>query len=605
MDCIEYLGHKGVTTFGVTLTAGRDPGPARPSKVARGRRSAWACSLILILVAGNRMALGQFVVQPMRHDLAVRPRTRVETQVLLQNQERAETQYVEMRTLELAQNEDASWLPIDPDEIDPNSPVDMALIAKSSCRSWITLGRGTDTPVQVRPMRMEPVNVVIDVPNGVKGFYCAAIAATLRPRPDVGGVPLTFRFVVPVLIRIEGPVASPKVELVDSGIEVVPELEDSPASTDILLCVENNGATHSRLRPRAQLCYEAGGVWKVVVAQVPFPEVDIIPGSRLKLRSNIGRTLPAGNYLVRGDLLVDARRVKGVDKEISFAGSASGSHLAADAAIRLGSPAVIIQSAPGAMRSSIVEVASDCPDPVTIRVHVQEPRATGGRANVATGIKSTDLSCADWVEVTPSEFTLRPYGRQNVRVVARMPGSNTEHRGYYADLNLFASYADGTNAGTTDAQICVLNQKAENKSLIQPDVMKIDKTEASVHTVVARFFNMGDVHITPKCEAVLLQPDGQPIKTGRMRSEGAPSLMLPLEKRDFSGELDLTYIKAGTYLLRAVLEDSSSEPNAVAPGRLEKPLRISIDEKGQRFVEVISESAFKDEAGKARGAVRW
>jgi hypothetical protein len=243
---------------------------------------------------------------------------------------------------------------------------------------------------------------------------------------------------------------------------------------------------------------------------------------------------------------------------------------------------------------------------VTIRAHVLAPKAIAGLTNVLTGIKGEDLSCAEWVEVTPNEFTLRPYGKQNIRVTSRMPASGTEHRGHYADLNLYASYADGTNAGTTSAQVSVVNGKAEVRSLIQPDpLMKIDKAERSKFTVAARFFNMGDVHITPKCEAQLLKPNGQPIKTGRMTSEGKPSLMLPLEKRDFSGELDLTYVEAGTYLMRAVLEDSSSEPNVVKPGQSEKALRISIDEKGERVVEVISESIFRQEAGKARGTVRW
>jgi len=379
-----------------------------------------------------------------------------------------------------------------------------------------------------------------------------------------------------------------------------------PASTDVTLSIENNGATHSRLQPRAQLCAQVGDTWKVVVPQVPFPEVDIIPGSRLKLRSNIGRTLPAGNYLVRAGLAVDARPIPGVDTEVSFAGDTSTTKLTTDAAVRVSSPAVVIGNVPGAMRSAVVEVRSDAPDPVTIRAHLLAPKAISGLTNLALGFKAEDLSCAEWVEVTPSEFTLRPYGKQNIRVTSRMPASNTEHRGYYADLNLYASYADGTNAGMTSAQVSVVNGKAKATSLIQPDpLMKIDKAERSKYTVAARFFNMGDVHITPKCEARLLKPNGQPIKTGRMTSEAKPSLMLPLEKRDFSGEMDLTYVEAGTYLLRAVLEDSSSEPNVVEPGKSDKALRISIDERGERVVEVISETIYRQEAGTARGTVRW
>jgi len=617
MECMGGLRQmvRAKMNLGMALEMQLENCPSRRLKSGLGLHLVVWMNAILFVC--SQTAFGQFVVQPMLIEATARPGGRVETEILLQNWDRAEAQYVQVGTVELTQNENGSWLPVDPNEMDPNNPVDLSRIA--SCRPWIKLSRAGEL-LMVPPLKTLPVSVVIPVPAGVRGFYGAGIVVGLQPRPGVTEVALRYEFIAPVLLRIEGPSVRHKIELVDAGLEFRPQLDDSPATTLVTLSIENSGATYSRLQVLARVRAPAGDDWRVIVREPKFQEVYAIPGSHLKLKSDILRTLPSGNYMVSGALYVDGKLVKSIDKEVSFVGDKTTTRIAADAVIQMNPATVLIETVPGGMKSATVEVRNDSGEPVKIRAHLLTPKPLGGI--VGGGKKGDDMSCAEWVDVSPNEFELGGYRTQNIRLVSRMPQGGAEYRGYYADLNLYASYPDGTNAGMTGAQVCVLNRQAQLSPVIEPKLVpKIDSAgEPSKYFVSARFLNLGDVHVSPKCEARLVLPDGRPIKTGPMRCEGKLSLMLPLEQRDFSGELDLSYIQAGYYRVEALLDytptdtrllgttstrTKSAEPK-VLQARTSKPVEVRIDEKNCRVLVDIPESTYKQEASKkAGGAVKW
>jgi hypothetical protein len=365
---------------------------------------------------------------------------------------------------------------------------------------------------------------------------------------------------------------------------------------------------------------------RLIVREQKFTDVDIIPGSRLKLKGDFARTLLAGNYLVTGTLFVDGKRAKAIEKEVSYAGDKTATKNYADAVIQTDPSAVLIETSPGNMKSITVKVTNGSDDRVQIRAHMLTPKPLGGF--VVFGKRGDDLSCAEWIEVTPSEFELPGFRSQNIKIVSKMPEGGMDYRGYYADLNLYASYADGTNAGMTSAQVCVVNRQVTSNPMVSARDVKIENTEPSKYIISARFVNEGDVHVSPKCEAQLVQTNGSPIKTGIMTCEGKSPVMLPLEQRDFSGDLDLTYIEPGYYRVEARLDynpvasldytpvnptrslgETKTPASAKTPeirfANIGKPIRIKLDENNYRVVEVISDSTYKQEASKARGAIKW
>lgn len=570
----------------------------------------WIVALILVAVISGT-SLAQFVVQPMKLELTLRAgsvyRRYEGAELSLENRARTQTEYVRLYVVDLAQGEDGSWLPLDPNNPDQLAAADLAQLSHYSCKEWLIIGKGTDTPVAVNPLRVEKVPVTIMVPPGVRGFYCAAVVAALQPRTDVTGVEVVYQFVVPVLIRIEDSTAYPKVQLTDLGLEVRQAQEGMQGSTYVMVSVENTGATYSHIVPKAQLLVYAGDSQRVVVRDVEFKpaEYDIIPGARFKLRADIGRALPAGKYLVRGGLYVDGKRARSLSKDIEFAGDPSIKRLAADAAITTYPSSIMIEARPGGMKTTVVEIRNGSPEPVAVRAYVRTPTELSNK--VGAGKRGDDLSCAQWVEVSPAEFTLTGYGARNVRLLCRMPSQAVEYKGYYADLALYANYADGTNAGTSKALICVMNQTAQsNLYVVCPQPIRFEPSDQpSRYNVFARFANIGDRHVDPRCEIQLIRPDQTTAKTGRMTSQAQDRLLLPLEQRDFAGELDLTYIPEGTYLLRVALRDAVANPQPQDLAEGYRYVQVYLDQNNRRLMEEIPENTFKQEASKVQKTVKW
>lgn len=570
----------------------------------------WAFALILLCVISGT-SLAQFVVQPMKLELTLRAgsvyRRYEGAELGLENRARTQTEYVKLYVVDLTQGEDGTWLPLDPNNPEQLAGLDLARVSQNSCREWLIIGKGTDTPIAVNPLRVEKVPVTIMVPPGVRGFYCAAVVAALQPRAEVTGVEVVYQFIVPVLIRIEGSAAYPKVQLTDVGLETRQGQEGMQGSTYVTVSVENTGATYSHIVPKAQLLVYAGDSQRVVVRDVEFKpaEYDIIPGAKFKLRADIGRALPPGKYLVRGGLFVDGKRAGSLSKDIEFAGDPSTRRLAADAAITTYPSSILIEARPGGMKTVVVEIRNGSPEPVAVRAYVRTPSELSNK--VGAGKRGDDLSCAQWVEVSPAEFTLSGYSTRNVRLVCKMPSQAVEYKGYYADLALYANYADGTNAGTSKALVCVMNQIAQaNLYVVCPQPIRFEPSDQpSKYNVFARFANIGDRHVDPRCEIQLIRPDQTAAKTGRMTSQAQDRFLLPLEQRDFAGELDLTYIAEGTYLLRVVLREAVANPQPQDLAEGYRYIQVYLDQNKRRLMEEIPESTFKQEASKVQRTVKW
>ena len=127
--CMQGKG--GMGHMSVSEIKDRRDSSEVPSKVHYPKYQSHRLSLslgiwvIAILLAGSKMAMCQFVVTPMKLDITVRPRQTYKTEISCQNLFKTESHYVKLSTIELTQNEDGSWLPIDPNRMDPNLPIDL------------------------------------------------------------------------------------------------------------------------------------------------------------------------------------------------------------------------------------------------------------------------------------------------------------------------------------------------------------------------------------------------------------------------------------------------------------------------------------------------
>ena len=549
----------------------------RRKRVAHGGLVRIIAIIMLAILLSNELASGQFLVQPMLIDLTLRRGKRAVIQIRLENTAAVGTEIIDLSVVELTQADDAKWAPILPD---PN--LDTSKL--SSCSKWLSI---SSSSVEVPPVTNVPVNVSITVPQGARGFYYAAIMARMRPAEDPKAkvIPLDVRFVVPVLIQIEGRPMRHRVELTDVGMEVGQPTADRPATTLVSLKIANNGGTYSRLSGYARLDGIFGGHARQITT-AEFKDVGIIPGVEFTLRHDINRPLPSGKYKVIGTLFVDGRRIKPFAKEIDFAGDPSVNVAAVDTPLLMEPGELVMDSMPGATRTKTVTIHNTSTDEaVNVRVVPATPPHLAS-ASHGTDFRGSELSCAGWVKIQPEKFTLRAGARQRIVITTKMPNPGKMHAYYYALLNLMATYPDGQNAGVTKAYVIVANKKVQTKyNAVVTREPSLGAMEASKYIVVSGFGNIGNVHFKPRCKATVNDLQGQSVATVLL--SGKLHTMLPLEMRNFSGVLDFSKVPSGTYRLTASLE--------YAPGEAEsrdKPIQVSV-QGDRKVVRIMSEEELK------------
>jgi len=552
---------------------GRPVGNTGPSRA----RAIWMAVIGAALLASAGPAFAQFTVEPMKVELQVTPGKIIKSLVRIRNADPNEMHTIDLRMVELTQSEEGSWAIVDPN--DPNTG-DVSKL--SSCSSWIRMNSNS---VTLDPLQVLPLELTLRVPRGIRGFYTAGILASIRPRPELTGVVLDVRFLVPVVVEIEGRSVRPKVESTDVGMEFVQASGAGQATTLVSMRMENNGETFSRLRPVVRVWSFSGGHWRVITT-TEFTETGIIPGAKLNLKASLHKSLPAGKYKVAGMTYVDGRPTKRVEKEIDFAGDPQVKQVAADAPLDLDPGEIVIDGLPGAVRTGTIKVFNAASETVNIRVALGLPSYL--QSTVVGDVRGQDLDCTGWLKVVPEQFTLQGEGgRQNLQVIANMPNPSATHPCYYTLLALWGTYPDGQRAGVTTMPICVRNTNIPADPNAQGLRVDIQDLGQSNFLIAARFGNFKTIHFTPiTAKAAVIPTTGAGgIPRASIFLSGDPSLMLPFETRQFSGVMDFSALPADTYILMARLE-YAPKTYAYCP----KLIQVSV-EGDQRVVRTLGTQA--------------
>ncbi len=406
---------------------------------------------------------------------------------------------------------------------------------------------------------------------------------SLRPRPDIPShVDVVVRFLIPVLVEVQGRPLRHRIELGGMELELIGPRQGKPATTHVLMNIDNNGGTRSNLKGFAQIKGFLDGHWRQITT-AEFGGTRIIPGAKLKLRSNLARSLPSAKYRVSGWLYVDGRRAQRIMKEIDFVGDASVTKVLTDTPLDLLPSAVSIISQPGASRMASIKVYNASDETVNVQTAIGLPRALQG---VAFGdLKGVDLDCTGWLKIEPQKFTLRSHTQQSIRIIARMPDTvSASLPCYYALLGLYSTYADGQRAGVTTANICVANKEISVEPFVYGMTLRPALKDGSEYYIVARFGNFGSIHFTPiRCRAAVVDSlTGMP-KIRTSLSSMKTGMMLPFEARDFSGVMDFSRVPVGMYRLAVELQYGTALTEMAG-----KQIGIRVmAQGGQKVIEVL------------------
>ena len=247
----------------------------RKQNVAQNNLSIAIIIAMSMFVSGGS-AFGQFVVQPMRMDLSLMPKQRFQTSLGLQSFDPNEVHEIDLTVVDLTQTEDGQW------QIIEASDTTFDRSGLSSCKSWISL---PDEFVSVDPMNSAGVMVNIKVPIRTRGFYVAGIIPSIRPRPGLlTELGVSVRFLVPVFIDVQGRPMRHDVKLKKMELEPVNARKEHPATTNVIMNIDNNGGTRSHLKGFANIKGFLDGHWREITT-AEFTAVSIIPGGQIKIKS--------------------------------------------------------------------------------------------------------------------------------------------------------------------------------------------------------------------------------------------------------------------------------------------------------------------------------
>jgi len=570
-----------------------------------GRRPlAWGCGVLSVILAVCSSAFGQFMVQPMRIDLASYPNVRTVSTFAIENQNPDAPATIDIRLVDIAQDSTGTWQTIEPDAQvvpDPNGarwvdvgtesqPNRVDISRLRSCLSWLRIDEDV---VELKPVQRKVMNLWINIPVGVQGHYCAALIAQTRlTEDDDTGIrtPVLLQFIVPIIINVQGHTIRDEIQLTDAGLVFQEAVDTTPAATLVTLGVNNKGKTYARLVGATSVYGQVGGHWQKIT-EFGYPETSIIPGVKINLQQDIGRPLPSGKYRILGALYVNGRRTDTIQKEIDFVGDDRFKKPTSDAALSLDPREMSIEVIPGAMRTTILKVSNASEDEVTVDAELLLPSHMTSRAmtdEAGNNLRGQDFSCVDWVTIEPLQFTLRGYGRQNVKIISRMPNLPNPLPHYYATVRLHATYADGQRGGISEGLIYLNSRGVTGTPRVVGTQLTLSPSTTSRYIVTASFSNIGNTHVLPRCRVLLTEAAagiaGQTLRDVLMSSEifGQSGNMLPLETRQFTAVLDVSAVPAGTYRVTAVMQYAQG-----AVAQRQTAIRIT-DEGGTKSVEVIS-----------------
>lgn len=521
------------------------------------RRLITGALLALAAMLSSAPVLAQgFMVKPIRMEVSAWPSQSIQIPLEVRNTALDGPRRIQFRVVELSQDVGGSWKLVEPGTEGLSE-------GHASALGWTELSVDT---LDIAPSQPAEVMVTLTPPANARGAYFAGIIAETPLPEQTVGVVIRTRFLIPLIVLIEGRTVRQRVQLDDVGMEYVTG-EQGIATTNATLKVVNGGQTFSRVSGEIRVESNAAGVWRTVT-KVPVPELGIIPGMTLMLGGDLERRLPTGEYRLQGELQVDGRRIAPITKLVDFVGS-SDDPLAFDTSMVLTPSRLEMIVVPGATRTNTLRVENSGLDPVTVRLSAETPVSLRG---VAMGsITGNDLSAQAWTTIQPSEFTIRPNGSQNVRIISELPDDGIVLPNYYADLIVKGVYADGQSAGETRSMMRLSNQRVEPSpqgAIESVDLAEMDQSRFAAKLV---FVNIGNIDYTTSGRVSLLTPQGREVSGAQLHGDAAE--LLPLGRRTLSGEMDFAAVAAGDYVLLSTVRMASG-----GEVTKQKVVRVEIEE---------------------------
>ncbi len=186
------------------------------------------------------------------------------------------------------------------------------------------------------------------------------------------------------------------------------------------------------------------------------------------------------------------------------------------ATIRISAPKVQLELVPGETYSGEIVAENPTTEAVKVKIYLEDWAYTPGAAGqkTFTPVGSTSLSCGKWITFSPSDTTIEPFGRLQLRYTIKVPPD--AKGGHYAVLFFetilgAATDEEGVNvlvAGRIGSLFYIeAKGVAERKGKIESVNIKAPEGNKPFE-IVTTFANTGDVDITLNGKYLIMDKDG-------------------------------------------------------------------------------------------------
>jgi P pilus assembly chaperone PapD len=221
-------------------------------------------------------------------------------------------------------------------------------------------------------------------------------------------------------------------------------------------------------------------------------------------------------------------------------------------------PSVTISSAPKESKSGTIMVANRGKGPLKIKAYVQDWVYAKDRSKEFKAAGSTPYSCANWINIFPTEFELSSQGEQAVTFTITVPENA---KGGHQAVIFFDAQAQKEKPQKTGVIVIgsigtIIYQETEGNVNKEASISDFSTSwEKGVLTAQLKFKNQGNTHLSAEGSLVLLGKNG--LMAGRVK---IPKInLLPGEtipaKVKWQGK-----VEEGEYKAVATLDYGGEEP---------------------------------------------
>lgn len=479
------------------------------------------------------------MVQPVILEVQPRPGESVALPVSVRSTSATAVQTVETALWPLYQSPEGKFAVLEPGS-DPLPPP-----PGRSCLAWTRVDKET---LQIPPGGVETVRVSMQVPPNAVGFYAGALIVQTKPEPRPGAITLRIRFLVPILIHIQGRAVTRKVTTRGAGMALIPKSDKEQAGTLFTVSVANEGETLATVSGSLTVFVESAGRWRRVT-RITVPERRLLPGTSAAIPIRSEMRLPRGKFRLTAELTMDGSRLPQAMSEVEYQGDPEIASVSSEADIMALPSVVEVQCAPGATRTATFAIRNGGTEPVVLAGSASAPPSLQG---VAYGeLKGDDLDGSKMVAVTAPGSTIAPGREGRFRLTIQLPSDGAPRPAYYAVVNVSATSPEGQPVGNIPVLVVIRNQSAKATEKLAPSGrVTLVRSGDGVIQAIGRFSNLGDTDIEFRWSADLLQGGGPTVSAVLHNFEDDSQRLLPLATAVCNVRFDLARLAPGTYTLR-------------------------------------------------------